>query len=76
MSFELSDLDERVSEALAHYARPADPENYTEADLASLLGQNWRNVIVVLEAGGQPHPGAGGEDRRLPPGAELGTRRR
>lgn len=49
MSFDLSDLDERVSEALAQHARPADPENCTEADLESLLGRNWRDMIVVLE---------------------------
>ncbi|WP_446458649.1 hypothetical protein [Streptomyces rochei] len=49
MSFELSEMDERVSDALTQYARPDDPENCTEADLASLLGKNWRNVVVVLE---------------------------
>lgn len=53
MSHELSEMDERVSDALTQYARPADPENCTEADLASLLGQNWRDVIVVLQQAAQ-----------------------
>lgn len=44
----ISDPDERVHEILAQYARVADPENCTDADLALLLGKNWRDVIVVL----------------------------
>ncbi|MGW4270895.1 hypothetical protein ACWEGQ_00660 [Streptomyces seoulensis] len=49
MSHELSDPDDQVTEILAQHARTDDPENYTDADLALLLGKNWRNVIVVLQ---------------------------
>ncbi|MFE0470441.1 hypothetical protein ACFW2V_02345 [Streptomyces sp. NPDC058947] len=45
----IGDPDERVTEILAQHARVADPENCTDADLALLLGKNWRDVIVVLQ---------------------------
>ncbi|MFH9574241.1 hypothetical protein ACH4MG_27335 [Streptomyces sp. NPDC017454] len=45
----IDDPDERVREILAQYARFADPENCTDADLALLLGRNWQNVVVVLQ---------------------------
>ncbi|KOU43189.1 hypothetical protein [Streptomyces sp. WM6378] len=44
----LYEQNDEVDEILARYARPLDPENCTEDDLAQLLGRNWRDVVSVI----------------------------